>query len=281
MKVSIIIPTIRPKQAQLAIQAVLKQKPDKSTEFEILPIAGKGNLNPGQRRNIGAKKATGEVLLFLDDDCLPQEGWLEENLKALSVKDIGAVGGKVIGKSKSYFARCVDLSNFTFAQGDMGRVMPICAASFAIKRAVFNKVGGFNEKIWVGEDTDLCMRLNGIGYKTIYQPKIKVIHDHGRKTLKALWSYQYRNGYLKGLGIENCYPNNPWYKFLKLISSPYLYWAFVFPFAVVATFIALAVNVKEDPLVIFYLPGIFIGKLAVQIGIYVWILKKPLILAES
>jgi len=220
-------------------------------------------------------------LIFLDDDCLPQKGWLKENIKALKDKSIGAVGGMIQGKSKAYFARCLDFANFTLAQTRKQRKMVLWAASLGARKGVFEKVGRFNEKLIIGEDADLCMRLKRLGYETIYEPKIKVLHDHGRETLKALLAYQYNNGRVKGLTIENRYPDNFWFKFLKKISHPGIYWLFVLPFAFFATLTAVLVNLKDSPKVIFYTPGIFLGKLACQLGIFVWTLKKPLILVTS
>lgn len=278
MRVSVIIPVSRPKKARKAIEAVERQ--DYPNRFlEIIPVGVRGQFSPGKKRNIGAQEAEGEILIFLDDDCLPQEGWLKENIKALKDETVGAAGGMVKGQSGRYFARSHDFANFTFAQNKKRRVMPVCAASLAIKKKVFQKVGGFNEKMRVGEDTDLCMRLERLGYQTVYEPKIKVLHDHRRETLKELLAYQYNNGRIKGLTIETRYPLTSWFIFLKTIARPWLYWLFVLPFAFLATLVAVGVNLKDRPEVLYLSPGIFLGKLACQLGIFVWTLKKPLILA--
>lgn len=274
-KVSVIIPVTREKLARKAEESVLAQD---YPGLEIVKVKAKG-LNPAEARNKGARKTKGEILIFLDDDCLPQKGWVEENIKALEDDKIGAVGGMIRGKSNAYFARSLDFANFTFAQSTKRLEMPVCAASLAIKKEVFQKARGFNEKMRIGEDTDLCMRLKRLGHKTVYEPKIKVFHNHGRETLKELLVYQYNNGRVKGLTIENRYPDNLWFLFLKKISHPAVYWLFILPFAVLATLMAIFVNLKDYPKVVFYSPGIFLGKLACQLGIFVWTLKRPLILA--
>lgn len=291
--VSIIIPFSRPQNIPLIVKNIFDQGKDKS--FEII-LVGKGSKQfadkfklkvidnskikePGRARNLGAKIASGRILIFLDDDCLPQKQWLKENIRALQGEKIGAVGGMIKGRSKRYSAKSLDFANFTFAQSTKRQEMPVCAASLAIKKETFQKARGFDEEMRVGEDTDLCMRLKRLGYKIIYEPKIKVLHDHHRETLKDLLIYQYNNGRSKGLIIENRYPDNLWFAFLKKISNPLIYWIFVFPFAVLATLTAVLVNITDNPWVIFYAPGIFIGKLACQCGIFVWTLRKPFILA--
>ena len=44
-------------------------------------------------KNIGAARARGEVIVFLDSDVIPEEGWLASLLQALSNLDVGVVGG--------------------------------------------------------------------------------------------------------------------------------------------------------------------------------------------
>ncbi len=269
--VSVIIPVARPQKAKRTIEAVKKQSYPKQ-RLEIITIKNK-KLSPGEKRNLGAKKAKGEILIFLDDDCLPQKGWLKENLRALENKKVGAVGGMIKGKSRKYFARCVDFTNFTIAQTKKRQNMILWTASLGIRKEVFKKINGFNNV--PGEDADLCMRLQRKGYLIAYQPKIKVIHEHGRETLGQFLFYQFNNGRFKGLTIENRYPDNFLFWFLKKISHPGIYWLFVLPFAVSATLMAILVNLRDNPEVVFYSPGIFLGKLACQLGIYVWMLKKP------
>lgn len=274
-KVSVIIPVTREKLAREAETSVRDQK---YSRLEIVKVRAKG-LKPAEARNKGAKKARGEILLFLDDDCRAQKDWLVENLKALADPKIGAVGGMIRGKSKSYFGCCHDFANFTFVQGLQRRSMPLCAASFGIRKEVFEKVGGFDEGLRIGEDVDLCLRLEGLGLKTVYEPEIEVLHDHGRETLKDLLIYQYNNGRIKGLIIESRYPRDLWFAFLKAVARPWIYWFLVLPFALMATLVAVGVNLKDRSEVVYLSPGIFLAKLACQLGIFVSTLKRPLILA--
>lgn len=277
-KASVIIPVTRKKLAQKAEISVHAQS---YPELELIKVKAKG-LFPAEARNRGAKRARGEILVFLDDDCQAQKDWLVENLRVLADPEIGAVGGMIRGKSKKYFSRCLDFANFTFVQGLRRRFMPLCAASFGIRREVFGKVGGFDENLRIGEDVDLCFRLKRLGLKTVYEPRVRVWHEHGRKTLKDLLVYQYNNGRVKGLTIESRYPVNVWFAFLKAVAKPWIYWLFVLPFALLATLVAVGVNLKDRPEVIYLSPGIFLGKLTCQLGVFVWTLrtlKKPLILA--
>lgn len=247
----------------------------KKYNSKVQAIEPKNLLNPSQARNLGAKAAKGDFLVFIDDDCIPQKDWLKENIKALKNSSIGAVGGKVVGGSNKYFARALDFSNFTFVQNTKQKEMPLCAASFGMRKDIFKNIGGFNEEMLIGEDTDLSMRLKSKGFKTIYNPNIKVLHMHKRENFKDLIKYQFNNGKIKGLVIEKKYPLGFWFSFLDKISKPYFYIFFILPFSVIAVFASVLVNFKNNPGVLFYIPGIFLGKFSCQCGIFVWTLKRP------
>lgn len=52
-----------------------------------------GNVGPGEKRNIGAKHATGEILTFLDDDAYPSPTWLTEASTIFADPKVYALGG--------------------------------------------------------------------------------------------------------------------------------------------------------------------------------------------
>ncbi|MBN1263782.1 MAG: glycosyltransferase [Candidatus Pacebacteria bacterium] len=272
-RVSVILPVTRPKKAREAISLVKKQKRP-GFFLEIIAVDDKKRLSPARRRNLGARRARGDILVFLDDDCLPRGGWLKAVAESLADDKMGAAGGQVRGKSKRYFARSVDFACFTFEQGEKRRKTAVSSSCLVIKKETFGKMGGFDESLRIGEDADLCQRLKKAGLETVYEPKIRVWHRHGRKTLSALLAYQFHNGKVKGLTIEKRYQNSFPARFLSQISFPGIYGFFVLPLATLATAVTLAVNFRDRPEVFLYLPGIFLGKLALQTGVFVWTLKE-------
>lgn len=278
-KVSVIIPVTRPRLAQKAKESVLNQK-DKSFSLELILFPAKG-ITPGKARNQGAEKAKGEILLFLDDDCQVGESWLKENLKALKDHEVGAVGGMILGKSKKYFARCLDFANFSLSQIPLGEERVVSSTSLGVRREIFEAIGGFDEVLEIKEDTDLCYRLIQRGYKCVYQPKIKVFHDHGRTTLKKFLVYQYLNGRKSGLAVENRYPDLAFSQklgkineILKRIQHPFFYFLFLIPLALVGTIYTLILNFPYHRDVFLYTPFIFLGKLVCQIGIFKWLFEE-------
>jgi len=283
--VSVIIPFSKPETIHNTLRSVVAQEYP-SEQMEII-VVGKGSaaltadwpqiialdvgplFRPGKARNLGAVKARGKNLLFLDDDCEAQPDWIKENLAELEQSSVGAVSGKVIGQSRAYFARCVDFTNFSLCQVSQRQVRPLCSASFGIRREVLEQVGRFNESLKVHEDIDLCHRLERAGYQTVYQPKIEVRHDHRRTTLKALITYLYTNGQAGGLTTEARYRDQSrFYQFITAFRHPLVYLFMILPFALAATLQTVWANLREHPDVLWLSPFIFVGKFSGHCGLW-------------
>lgn len=286
-QVSVIIPFTRPDQTKVVLDKLMQQT---CPATEIVLVGANSGIfadqypvravetapiyYPGIARNIGARSATGTYLLFLDDDCEPAPDWIEQNVQALKAPDIAAVGGQIRGKSKAFFARCVDFSRFGFSQSNKAAFTWVCSASLGVKRVAFEEVQGFNEELRSEEDIDFCFRLEQAGYKTLYQPEIKVLHAHRRATFSALMRYSYFYGRVSGLYVKCLYARKSLRnRLLTSVQHPLLYPLAMFPIALGATLNLLRLNIKEYPAVLFYTPFIFLSKIATHIGIWFWLLR--------
>lgn len=289
--VSIIIPCSRPEQVTRTLDLLAQQTyPSELTEIvvvgsECTPLASRYPINvletasidcPGEARNLGARAATGEYLLFLDDDCEPAADWIEQNVCALTSPGIGAVGGRIAGKSRKFFARCVDFARFGYAQTcRASRETWVCSASLGVRRQAFVATGGFNEKLRSEEDIDFCFRLWANGYKTLYQPAISVLHDHRRTTLKALLRYSYFHGRVSGLYVKRLYSKmSRRNRLLTTVQNPWLYPLLILPISLAATLNLTLHNIREYPVVVFYTPFVLLSKIVSHIGTWLWLLQK-------
>ena len=267
--VSVVIPYSKPDKIDNCIRSVLGQEYPADL-LEII-LVGKGSSNvakrwpqvtavdvgpifrPGKARNLGAEMANGDFLLFLDDDCEAQPSWIEESIAELRSTRVGAVSGMIRGKSRAFFARCVDYANFGQCQTDRRWEGRLWTATFGIRKELLEQLGGFNEKVRVQEDIDLCFRLNREGYATVYQPKVKVLHHHGRTSLKSFIGYQYFGGRHAGLHIESQYAGlSLRNRLLAKLQNPLLYSLFILPFAVAGTLSTLFMNYRENKLYLFF-----------------------------
>lgn len=111
-------------------------------------------------RNAGVAQASGEYLAFCDADDVVLPGWLDACVEALHLADVGA----------GYFDFGL-LNAFDQSQSSSEGFRPLgflpagLGANLAVRRGPFGAVGGFDEQFTpVGDDTDLCWRLQLAGY---------------------------------------------------------------------------------------------------------------------
>ncbi len=148
---------------------------------------------PGPARNLGVAQATGNVLAFIDADCLARFDWLEEAEKAIATADI--LGGDVrIGYVNPSQLTVLEAYESIYAY-QMKRY--IAEESFTgtgnliVRREVLEDVGPF-AGLSVAEDKDWGQRATGMGYKIIYVPRVRIYHP-ARRTffeLYAKWDRQ-------------------------------------------------------------------------------------------
>lgn len=153
-------------------------------------------------RNLGASVATGAVIAFTDDDCRPRPGWADALAAAYADPDVAVVTGPVVGADGGSAADTVDLGEVTWRwpadPGLMGS-----GASMSVRRASFEAVGGFDERIGPGalsqapEEHELFLRLLRSGWSTTFASGAVVDHhDHRDRwtTLKLFYLYGIRAG---------------------------------------------------------------------------------------
>ncbi|HLZ81857.1 MAG TPA: glycosyltransferase [Ktedonobacteraceae bacterium] len=288
-RVSVIIPFSKPDVAEVALEKLVNQTyPTDLTEILVVgpdssALAGRWPIKaiethpiyyPGEARNIGARAAVGDYFLFIDDDCEPAADWIEQNIRELEEPKIGAVGGQIAGKSRAFFAQCVDFSSFAFSQVNRRMETAVCSASLAVKRQAYEAAQGFSEELRSGEDIDFCYRLIKMGYKTVYQPAVKVLHNHRRKSFAALMRYSYFYGRVKGLYVKLRHPEmSRRNRVLTLFYHPLVYLLAIIPVSFGITGAIVRLNMREYPRVLLYAPFIFLSKVAYHIGIWQWIVK--------
>lgn len=146
--------------------------------------------------NRAAEAANGEVIVFLNNDTLPQPGWLPPLLKTLQdYPEAGAVGGKLIYPDGTLQEAggviFSDASGCNFGKHDKAASAPLysflrevdyCSgALLATRRELFMRLGGFDMRYAPAyyEDTDYCFSLREKGYRVYYQPESVIIHFEG------------------------------------------------------------------------------------------------------
>jgi mycofactocin system glycosyltransferase len=148
---------------------------------------------PAACRNIGAENSRGEILAFLDADCIAGENWLTGTIPFFQEVKAGAVGGIIEGYyDKSLLDRYEKVSSslnmgkrlILEAKTESGFYVP--TANLLVTHEAFKAAEGFNEEMHVGEDVDFCWRLRDLGFTLVYTPDGAVAHKHRSHLMSML-----------------------------------------------------------------------------------------------
>lgn len=172
----------------------------KAIEGDVKVVRFNHNRGFAVACNQAACIAEGKYFVFLNNDTLPQAGWLDQLLAAYARHPkAGAVGslllypdgtvqhaGIAINERKVPYHIFQNFSAADTAVNDERAMTAVTGACMLVTADVFRTMGGFDENYLNGfEDVDFCMRLADAGFVSIYAPQSIVIHHEessaGRK----------------------------------------------------------------------------------------------------
>jgi GT2 family glycosyltransferase len=160
---------------------------DGSPEFvkkhypQVTLIENEKNLGFCEGNNIGIRKATGEIIILLNNDTIVDSKWIKEILKKAEDPKVGIVGCRLyfpgskiiqslgfrmrfLGYWESIGAGQIDNGQFD----KFGCVDYVSGAALAVKTKVLDKIGLLDPTFYAyGEDVDICYRARQAGYKVV------------------------------------------------------------------------------------------------------------------
>jgi rhamnosyltransferase len=180
--------------------------------------------------NTGAREAKGKYLVRLSGDCTPiGTQWLNEIIKGFEDDLVGGVYGKYVISGRKGYA----YPNFWPAWRFPNKKVRHSVKPYPFAANVFDFAGGccairrdiwkqrpFNEKLIAGEDAEYSWFLHVIGYDVVYNPNIKVLHEHkvdpvaSARTYSGLEKWNLVFGWeISKYWIKRCFGNDPYRRF--------------------------------------------------------------------
>jgi hypothetical protein len=143
-------------------------------------------LKVGGLRNAGVRAAHSEIVAFVDCDHELAPSWLEACLAAFTDPGVAAAGATYSPPPNA---------NRVQAAYDALRARPpartdaewLAAGNMAVRRRVFQLVGGFDETLEACEDVDLCRAIRQGGFRVVAEPGMRSIHHGDPATIGAVF----------------------------------------------------------------------------------------------
>jgi GT2 family glycosyltransferase len=171
-------------------------------------IPNTSNLGFAAACNQGAELAAGRYLLFLNQDTQVQPGWLAGLVQSLEEHpSAGMATSKLLFMQHPELINAcgleVHFTGLTFLRGlgeraeayaKPGNVFAVSGASFAVRRELWEELGGFDSELGMYyEDTDLSWRAQLAGYAAVYNPDSVICHDQAQVPSASALYYSFRN----------------------------------------------------------------------------------------
>lgn len=310
MKYSFIIPVYnRPDEVDELLQSLTLQT---LTDFEVLVIDdgsslpcrevvakykeklairyyNKENTGPGQTRNYGVERASGEYMLILDSDCILPDTYLEAVEEELHREKADAFGGP--DRAHPSFTDIQKAINYAMTsffttggiRGGKKKMDKFYPRSFnmGVRKDVYQALGGFS-KMRFGEDIDFSIRIFKGGYACRLFPEAWVWHKR-RTDLKKFFKQVHNSGIAR-INLYKKYPESlkPVHALPAMFTLGVVFLSFLFVIGlglVLSNLYGIHSNVADDPSMLYV--GVYIGVMGILCSLLPLLLYSLLIFVDS
>lgn len=165
-------------------------------------------FNVAAKMNLGAKHASGEYVLFLNDDIeVIAPDWIEAMLSLAQRVGVGAVGAKLFFEDGTLQHAGVTFCNglpdhirrgypeddpgYFFSTEGQRNYLAVTGACVLLRQSLFQEVGGFEEAFAVNyNDIDLCLKIWQKGYRNVYTGQAKLYHFESRNRKREVATHE-------------------------------------------------------------------------------------------
>ena len=189
--------TLVPHEVIIVDQTPLEDRPENFyTEYKKLhkdlKIFYLDQPSAPNARNFGAKKASGEILLIIDDDIIFNKDFVESHLKIMNEENVDVVNGattlnEALPNKYPWEIQTMDPVRYFLGAPNYkweGMMLSVSSCNFSIKREIYLKSGGFDIFAPRMQDFEFGFRLFRNGAKIFYSYKPKARHLRGEGGLR-------------------------------------------------------------------------------------------------
>ena len=166
-------------------------------------VCSSTNTGYGGGINLGVSHATGDIIVFLNPDAVPEHGWLGQLILCMqqhgrqfatsritleSDRERLNSGGNSIHYLGISFCRGLNAPRWTYDAVEL--VSGASGAACAISRRLFDRIGGFDASFFMyHDDVDLSLRALLAGERCLYVPDAVVAHDYTLTVPPIKWGW--------------------------------------------------------------------------------------------
>jgi glycosyltransferase involved in cell wall biosynthesis len=166
---------------------------------QVIEQAGSG---PAAARNAGLAAAHAPIVLFLDDDIIPTPGWVQALVDDFGSNDTKLLHMGYCPHAPTGIVTHLDRRNAAWYEGKIAtlsqpgyrlRFTDFFGGNFAVDRAEFRLLGGFDTSFWLAEDFEMAFRALRSGWQIRFVPAARAEH-HAHRDAHAYGDQAFRAG---------------------------------------------------------------------------------------
>jgi cellulose synthase/poly-beta-1,6-N-acetylglucosamine synthase-like glycosyltransferase len=168
-------------------------------EFQVIYLCEKKQSSYAAR-NKGIKESKGDILAFIDGDCIPDKDWLKNAITHFINEDIDIIAGAMTLYNYSISLKLIDIYQLiTLGERQVNsQEEGKCASgNLIVKKEIFEKIGYFKGRLVSGGDGEWTKRATDHGFKLRYCSDVEVYHP-SLEDFRGLLKRAIRIGYGKG-----------------------------------------------------------------------------------
>jgi glycosyltransferase involved in cell wall biosynthesis len=181
---SMLSQTIKPHEIMVVVDSLADPTIEAIKDLPVKVIFNE-DVGLGAARKTGVNASAGEVIAFIDADCVANEQWIENLVEVFFDSNVMVQAGRVINV-KTLLDKPTTNKELTSGNPRLMDFAP--TLNFAFRKEIINVVGNFDP--WFkkgGEDLDFCIRLKQAGYKIFYNPNAEICHLAEGYDLRRAW----------------------------------------------------------------------------------------------